>query len=95
MANVTIAIPTNRNSTIVGVFGENDDHDEMGSGYLGNNLGCHDCDQVLVFRTQTAEEGLKESLLSVITASDNVTLDVLNEAFCRDAEAFSEAFQVY
>ena len=30
-------------------------------------------------RTQTAEEGLKESLLSVITASDNVTLDVLNE----------------
>jgi len=45
-------------------------------------------------RTQTAEEGLKESLLSVITASDNVTLDVLNEAFCRDAEAFSEAFQV-
>ena len=53
-----------------------------------------DCDQVLVFRTQTAEEGLKESLLSVITASDNATLDVLNEAFCRDAEAFSEAFQV-
>jgi len=45
-------------------------------------------------RTQTAEEGLKESLLSVITASDNATLDVLNEAFCRDAEAFSEAFQV-
>ena len=26
---------------------------------------------------------------------DNATLDVLNEAFCRDAEAFSEAFQVY
>jgi len=45
-------------------------------------------------RTQTGEESLKESLLSVITASDNVTLDVLNEAFCRDAEAFSEAFQV-
>ena len=47
-----------------------------------------------VFRTQTGEESLKESLLSVITASDNVTLEVLNEAFCRDAEAFSEAFQV-
>merc|ERR1711971_1018534 len=30
-------------------------------------------------RTQTAEEGLKESLLSVITASDNATLDILNE----------------
>jgi len=45
-------------------------------------------------RTQTVEEGLKESLLSVVTASDNVTLDVLNEAFCRDAEAFSEAFEV-
>jgi len=45
-------------------------------------------------RTQTGEESLKESLLSVITASDNATLEVLNEAFCRDAEAFSEAFQV-
>jgi len=45
-------------------------------------------------RTQTGEESLKESLLSVITASDNATLEVLDEAFCRDAEAFSEAFQV-
>ena len=49
----------------------------------------------LLFRTQTGEESLKESLLSVITASDNATLEVLNEAFCRDAEAFSEAFQVH
>ena len=48
----------------------------------------------LLFRTQTGEESLKESLLSVITASDNATLEVLDEAFCRDAEAFSEAFQV-
>merc|ERR1712181_63156 len=50
--------------------------------------------QIPTNRTQTAEEGLKESLLSVITASENATLDVLNEAFCRDTEAFSEAFQV-
>ena len=49
----------------------------------------------LLFRTQTGEESLKESLLSVITASDNVTLEVLDEAFCRDVEAFSEAFQVH
>ena len=48
LANVTIEIPTNRNSTGVDVFGENDDqwsltilelYDEIGSGYLGNNLG--------------------------------------------------------
>ena len=49
----------------------------------------------LLFRTQTGEESLKESLLSVITSSANTTLEVLNEAFCRDAEAFSEAFQVH
>ena len=54
-----------------------------------------DCYQDLVLRTQTGEESLKESLLSVITASDNATLEVLDEAFCRDAEAFSEAFQVH
>merc|ERR1711934_1233505 len=32
-------------------------------------------------RTQTGEESLKESLLSVITSSANTTLEVLNEAF--------------
>ena len=36
-------------------------------------------DQFCQKNPQTVEEGLKESLLSVVTASDNVTLDVLNE----------------
>lgn len=47
-------------------------------------------------RTETVDEGLQDSLISVITASNttNVTLDDLNEAFCRDTEAFSDAFQV-
>jgi len=48
LANVTIEIPTNRKSTGVDVFGENDDqwsltilelYDEIGSGYLGKRLG--------------------------------------------------------
>ena len=48
LGNVTIEIPTNRKSTGVDVFGENDDqwsltilelYDEIGSGYLGKRLG--------------------------------------------------------
>jgi len=47
-------------------------------------------------RTETVDEGLQDSLISVLTASNTTkgTLDDLNEAFCRDTEAFSDAFEV-
>ena len=42
------------------------------------------------------EESLEESILTILTSSNstNLTRDSLDEAFCRDVEAFSEAFQV-
>jgi len=47
-------------------------------------------------RTETPEESLEESILSILTSSNstNLTRNTLDEAFCRDIEAFSEAFQV-
>ena len=47
-------------------------------------------------RTETPEESLDESILSILTSSNstNLTKQTLDEAFCRDVEAFSEAFQV-
>ena len=47
-------------------------------------------------RTETPEESLEESILSILTSSNstNLTKEALDEAFCRDVEAFSEAFQV-
>ena len=47
-------------------------------------------------RTETPEESLEESILSILTSSNttNLTKETLDEAFCRDVEAFSEAFQV-
>ena len=47
-------------------------------------------------RTETPEESLEESILSILTSSNttNLTKETLDEAFCRDIEAFSEAFQV-
>ena len=46
--------------------------------------------------TETPEESLEESILTILTSSNstNLTRDSLDEAFCRDVEAFSEAFQV-
>ena len=47
-------------------------------------------------RTETPEESLDESILSILTSSNstNLTKQTIDEAFCRDVEAFSEAFQV-
>ena len=52
--------------------------------------------EIPVNRTQSPAEGLEDSLLSILTTSNstNLTSEVLDEAFCRDTEAFSEAFQV-
>jgi len=46
--------------------------------------------------TEAPEESLEESILTILTSSNstNLTRDSLDEAFCRDVEAFSEAFQV-
>ena len=46
--------------------------------------------------TETPEESLEESILTILTSSNstNLTRDSLDEAFCRDVEAFSEALQV-
>jgi len=45
-------------------------------------------------RTETPEEGLEGSLLEfVITNSTNLTQEVMDEAFCRDMESYSEALQ--
>ena len=45
-------------------------------------------------RTETPEEALHDTLLSILTSSDqdNVTEEVLHEAYCRDMEAFSDVF---
>ena len=50
----------------------------------------------LVNGTEAPEESLEESILTILTSSNstNLTRDSLDEAFCRDVEAFSEAFQV-
>ena len=49
--------------------------------------------EIANWRTETPEESLSGSLLSVLTAnSTNLTQEVMDEAFCRDMEAFSEAF---
>merc|ERR1719365_472763 len=45
-------------------------------------------------RTETPEEALYDTLLSILTSPDqkNVTKEVLHEAYCRDMEAFSDVF---
>jgi len=47
-------------------------------------------------RTETLDEALYGTLLSVITEPEigNVTQDILDEAFCRDVDSFSEVFLV-
>ena len=45
-------------------------------------------------RTETPEEALYDTLISILTSPDqeNVTEEVLHEAYCRDMEAFSDVF---
>ena len=45
-------------------------------------------------RTETPEESLTESLLYEDIDNENITKKDLDELFCRDIEAFSQAFEV-
>ena len=46
-------------------------------------------------RTQTPSEAGEHSLLTSLASNNtNITEEELDEAFCRDTEAFSEVFQV-
>merc|ERR1719234_2204742 len=60
-----------------------------------HNITCMSIPSVPMVRTQTPDEALELSLLSTISPS-NTTLALskykLEEAFCRDVEAFSPAF---
>jgi len=51
--------------------------------------------EIATNRTETIEEALENSLLSFLPLnSTELTEDVLEEAFCRDVESYSEVFQV-
>jgi len=51
--------------------------------------------EIATNRTETIEEALENSLLSFLPLnSTDLTEEVLEEAFCRDVESYSEVFQV-